>query len=101
MPAVNSEMLLSKQALDDVSQLASDFFLKKQLKAVRNALAYLQSNPRHPSLRAQQYTAIEGPCGEEIFEAYAENNTPAAYRIFWYYGPQKNQITVVAITRHP
>lgn len=39
--------------------------------------------------------------GEEIFEAYIENKTPGAYRIFWYYGPDNNQITVVAITPHP
>ena len=59
---------------------------------------FLQS---HPSLNTHKYTAIEGPNGEEIFEAYTENKTPAAYRIFWYYGPDKNQITVVAITKHP
>ena len=38
---------------------------------------------------------------EDVFEAYAENNTPGAYRIFWYYGPGKNQITILAITPHP
>ena len=38
---------------------------------------------------------------EEIFEAYAENKTPAAWRIFWYYGPNKKQITILAITPHP
>ncbi len=38
---------------------------------------------------------------EKIFEAYAEQSTPAAYRIFWYYGPEKDQITVVAIIPHP
>jgi len=44
---------------------------------------------------------LTGPKGEEVFEAYAENNTPAAYRIFWYSGPEKKQITIVAITPHP
>jgi len=42
-----------------------------------------------------------GPAGEEVFEAYAENRTPAAYRIFWYYGPEADQITIVAINPHP
>ena len=41
------------------------------------------------------------PLEPEIFEAYAENNTPAAYRIFWYYGPNKKEITILAITPHP
>ena len=95
------EILLTEQAINDLSKLESDSSLKKRFKSVRKALAYLQSNPRHPSLNTHKYTAIEGPNGEEIFEAYAENKTPAAYRIFWYYGPNKNQITVVAITKHP
>ena len=27
--------------------------------------------------------------------------THAAYRIFWYYGPNKEEITILAITEHP
>ena len=38
---------------------------------------------------------------EPVFEAYAENQTPGAYRIFWCYGPDKKQITIIAITPHP
>lgn len=45
--------------------------------------------------------SVKGHNGEEIFEAYAENNTPAAYRIFWYYGPNKDNITILVITAHP
>ena len=73
----------------------------KRLKAVRNSLGRLQSNPRHPGLKTHKYSSLSGPNGEEIFEAYAENNTPAAYRIFWFYGPGKKEITIIAITPHP
>jgi hypothetical protein len=31
------------------------------------------------------------PRGEKIFEAYAEQSTPATYRIFWYDGPEKTK----------
>lgn len=95
------EILLTKQAEGDLAYLESNPALKKRHKAVLKALAYLQSNPRHPSLNTHKYTAISGPNKEEIFEAYAENKTAAAYRIFWYYGPNRKQITVVAITSHP
>jgi len=101
MSTTSFDILLTEQSEKDLSNLESNNALKKRLKAVRKALAYLQSNPRHPSLKTHKYTAIEGPNGEEVFEAYAENNTPAAYRIFWYYGPKKKQLTVVAITKHP
>ena len=75
--------------------------LEKRLKAVRKALGYLETNPRHPALNTHKYSSLRGPDGEEIFEAYAENNTPAAYRIFWFYGPGKNKITIIAITPNP
>ena len=101
MAGPSFEILLTNQAIIHLKKLESDRSLSKRLKAVRKALAYLQANPRHPGLNTHKYTSIEGPNGEDIFEAYAENNTPAAYRIFWYYGPKKNQITVVAITQHP
>jgi hypothetical protein len=45
--------------------------------------------------------SLKGPNGEKVFEAYAEQRTPAAYRVFWYYGPSKGIITIFAITSHP
>lgn len=89
------------QAEADLNALEADKGLQKRLKAVRKALGYLETNPRHPGLNTHKYTSLSGPKGEEIFEAYAENKTPAAYRIFWFYGPQKKEITIIAITPHP
>ena len=71
------------------------------MKAVRKALFLLETNPRHPGLNTHKFSSLTGPRGEEIFEAYAENNTPGAYRIFWHYGPDNNVITIIAITPHP
>ena len=74
----------------------------KRLKAVQKTLGLLErSGPRHPSLRTHKFAGMTGPKGEEIFEAYAENRTPAAFRVFWCYGPDKDEITIVAITPHP
>jgi hypothetical protein len=73
----------------------------KRYKAVRAALGKLQNNPRHPGLNNHKYNSKHGENGEEVFEAYAENNTPGAYRVFWHYGPGKDLITVIAITAHP
>lgn len=95
------ELLFTDQAHANLDTLEANKALAKRLKSLRKALAYLQTNPRHPGLNTHKYNAIEGANGEEIFEAYAENNTPAAYRIFWHYGPGKSNITIVAITAHP
>jgi mRNA-degrading endonuclease RelE of RelBE toxin-antitoxin system len=98
---VEFELKFTEQADSDLNSLEQNSNLKKRLKAVRKTLGYLQTNPRHTSLNTHKYNSLQGINGEEIFEAYAENNTPAAYRIFWHYGPGKKIITIVAITPHP
>jgi hypothetical protein len=77
------------------------------LAQVRKALGYLELDPHHPSLHAHEFLSLTGVHGEKIFEAYAQNNTPGAYRIFWHYGPDEIMgkkrtpvITIVAITPH-
>ena len=69
----------------------------------RKTLGYLQTNPRHPSLNTHPYFSIDNPFDSEkkVFEAYAQNRTPGAYRVFWCYGPAKAEITIIAITPHP
>ncbi len=95
------ELYFTEQADNDLDMLENNPASQKRLKSVRKALGYLQTNPRHPGLNTHKYTALTGPGGEDVFEAYAENNTPDAYRIFWFYGPGKSAITIVAITPHP
>lgn len=95
------ELLFTDQANANLDSLEADASLAKRLKAVRKALALLETNPRHPGLNTHKFSSLKGPGGEEVFEAYAENKTPAAWRIFWYYGPDKKQITILAITPHP
>ncbi|HEY9723294.1 MAG TPA: hypothetical protein V6D47_14890 [Oscillatoriaceae cyanobacterium] len=70
-------------------------------KAVQKAIRYLAENPRHPGLNTHEYDSLQGANGERVWEAYAENATPGAYRIFWHYGPGKGIITIIAITPHP
>jgi len=36
-----------------------------------------------------------------LFEAYLENKTPSAGRVFWAYGPDPNDITVLGVEPHP
>jgi len=98
---VTFELLFTDQADTDLDSLEADAGLARRLKAVRKALALLETNPRHSGLNTHKFSSLKGPGGEEVFEAYAENKTPAAWRIFWYYGPDKEQITILAITPHP
>ena len=95
------KLLFTKEAKSNLAELQNNAHLAKRLKAVYKALAYLETNPKHPSLNTHKYTALKGKNGEEIFEAYAENKTPAAYRIFWHYGVGNGNITIIAIVPHP
>src|SRR5215472_13601012 len=83
--------------LDELEKLKDK---KAVYKAVRKVLGLMEINIRHPSLNTHPYSSLSGPNGEKIFESYAQNDTPGAYRIFWHYGPRKGQITIVAIIPH-
>ena len=90
----------AQQELESLERTPRHAGLVRQIK---KTLGYLQSHPQHPSLHTHPYSSIEHPyhSKDKVFEAYAQNNTPAAYRIFWCYGPAKRQITIIAVTPHP
>ncbi len=95
------EIYWTHRAEADFNVLRSDMSRRKQYKAIKKTIELLASNPRHNILKTHEFSSLKGAKGEKVFEAYAEQSTPAAYRVFWYYGPSANQITVLAITRHP
>lgn len=89
------------EAASNLQALESNAHLKTQCKAVKKALGYMETNLRHPGLRTHKHTELSKQHGFEIFESYAQNNTPGAYRIFWRYGTKRGQIVVIAIVKHP
>ena len=95
------KLQLTDEADAQLEELRANPSLAKGLKSVRKALAHLEANPRHPGLRTHRYQALKGPRDEDVFEAYAENRTPGAYRIIWHYGPGHGKITIVSIIPHP
>jgi len=76
---------------------------KGLFKQVHGCVAKLAANPRHPGLKTHKFDSLSNPYDERlpVFEAYAQNRTPGAYRVFWCYGPGKSDITILAITPHP
>ena len=95
------DIILTEEAQDYLDFLASDKGLERTYKATSKALRLMSKNLRHQSLSTHEFTTKKGPNGEKVFESYAQNKTPGAHRIFWYYGPEKREITVIAITPHP
>ena|SRR3990172_3457906 len=72
-------------------------------KQVHKTVEHLATNPRHPGLKTHVYKSLQHPFDADgkVFEAYVQHRTPGAYRVFWCYGPEKGQITIIAITPHP
>lgn len=96
------ELGFTEEAEENLKELKENPSLQKQYKAVVKALRFLEQNPRHPSLQTHPYYSFSSPKGEKIFEAYAEQHTPGAYRIFFYYDSSvRNRIVIFAITPHP
>ncbi len=99
-PVAENTLVDLREKAKKSSKGSRQFGLYKQ---INKTLQLLQTNPRHPGLKTHEYSSLENPFNskEKVFEAYAQNNTPGAYRVFWCYGPEKRQITIIAITPHP
>jgi len=105
---MNRELRFTPAAAETLRGLEDRPHQQSLLKQLRKTLAILEVNPRHPSLQTHKFRSLRGPNGEEIFEAYVQNQTPGAYRVFFYYGPDREEderripvLTIVAITPHP
>ncbi|MEH2350420.1 MAG: hypothetical protein V7K55_20945 [Nostoc sp.] len=96
---MNFKIVFSTEASTALAKLQQTDYKKYQ--KVLKTLGLMETNLRHPSLNTHKYESLSGPNGEEIFEAYVENKTPAAFRVFWYYGFEQGVITILTITSHP
>jgi hypothetical protein len=95
-------LFITGGAQRQLDALRDDRSLRKRLAAVEKALRLLQANPRHTGLRSHKMKGWTCPHGSDLFEVYAENRTPAAYRIFYCYPPNdRGVIWIIAITPHP
>ena len=100
------ELRFKPAADEQLTYLENAPALKGALKQDRKTLGYLETNLRAKSLQTHKYESLTRRYGIEVFEAYAQQNTPVAYRVFWHYGPDeidKNGkrmpiITILAIT---
>lgn len=95
------ELLFTEESEQQLITIENNKSKKSIFKAVAKTLGLMQVNLKHPSLKTHEHTRLSRERGYKVFESYAQNNTPGAYRIFWYYGPKKNEITISAIVPHP
>jgi len=94
-----------KALWDDLTQKASrgalgtteDLLYRKWGKA----MAWLARNPRHPGLHSHDIEPLSRRYGVKVWQSYIENDTPGAGRLYWVYGPGRQEITVIGLEPHP
>ena len=70
-------------------------------KKMGKAMYHLSQNPRHTGLETHEITSLSRRYGMKVWQSYLENQTPAAGRIFWVYGPNRGEITIIGLEPHP
>lgn len=88
---------LLKKALEKSLDTEERVFFDKWSKAVE----LLSNNPRHPGLKSHEVDDLSRKYGIKIWQSYLENRTSGARRMFWAFGPEKAQITILGIEYHP
>ncbi len=74
---------------------------EKLRKQMGKTMSLLSRDPRHPGLRSHEIPPLSAHYGMKVWESYLENDTPGAGRIFWVYGPDKGDITIIGLEPHP
>lgn len=74
---------------------------RKLYKKLGKTFTLIVSNPRHPGLETHEIEALSKRYGMKVWQSYVENNTPAAGRVFWVYGPNQSDITIIGVEPHP
>lgn len=89
----------------DLQSKANAGTLKKDeaqlYKKLGKAMALLAMDPRHPGLQSHEIEALSRRYGMKVWQSYLENNTPGAGRLYWVYGPDRQELTIIGLEPHP
>ena len=66
-----------------------------------NALKKLANDPRYPGLKTHEITELSDRYGMKVWQSYLENKTSGARRMYWVYGPDQTDITIIGLEPHP
>lgn len=66
-----------------------------------NALKKLSEDPMYPSLRSHEIEDLSRRYGMKVWQSYLENKKSGARRMYWVYGPDRQEITIIGLEPHP
>ena len=59
------------------------------------------SNPGYPSLQTHEIEPLSRRYGMKVWQSCLENKTSGAMRMYWVYGPDQKDITIIGLEPHP
>ena len=65
------------------------------------ALKLLSADPGYPSLQTHEIEPLSRRYGMKVWQSYLENKTSGAMRMYWVYGPNQKDITIIGLEPHP
>ena len=69
-------------------------------KKLAKALKFLSNDPKYPSLQTHEIEELSNKYNMKIWQSYLDQGVKAR-RIFWTYGPNRKEITILGIEPHP
>ncbi len=94
-----------KELWDRLQREYRDGTIKKKdgvlYKKWGNALQKLSQDPFYPSLETHDIPPLTNRYGLKVWQSYLENKTSGAMRMYWVYGPERQEITVIGLEPHP
>ena len=74
---------------------------EKLYKKMGKAMALLANDPKHPGLHSHEIEALSRRYDIKVWQSYLEYKTSGAGRIYWIYGPESKEITIIGVEPHP
>ena len=95
---------LSELWLDLQEKYRSGNIKKKEEQLYKKwgkALKLLSADPGYPSLQTHEIEPLSRRYGMKVWQSYLENKTSGAMRMYWVYGPDQKDITIIGLEPHP
>ncbi len=90
---------------DKLQQSHRDGTIKKKdeqlYKKWGNAIKKLSEDPTYPGLYTHDIPPLSKRYGIKVWQSYLENKTSKAMRMYWVYGPNQHEITIIGLEPHP
>ena len=64
------------------------------------ALKLLSADPGYPRLQTHEIEPLSRRYGMKVWQSYLENKTSGAMRMYWVYGPDQKDITIIGLEPH-